>query len=69
MTVVDNKGARVGAVDRVEGTARIKLTKDGQGRHYHIPLGWVARVDTQVHLDRPVKAVRQALKARQPRGR
>lgn len=62
MTVVDDKGARVGAVDRVEGTARSKLTKDGQGRHHHIPLGWAARVDTQVHLDRPVKACARHLR-------
>ena len=69
MTVVDNKGMRIGAVDRVDGTERIRLTKDGQGRQHIIPLGWVARVDTQVHLDRAAKEARQAWKARQPRGR
>jgi hypothetical protein len=69
MAVVDHKGARIGAVDRVEGTARIKLAKDGQGRHHHVPLSWIARVDTQVHLDRSLKEARQAFKARQPRGR
>lgn len=69
MTIVDHKGTRVGAVERVEGTEKIKLTKDGQGRHHWVPLSWVTRVDTQVHLDRSGKDARQAWKARQPKNR
>lgn len=69
MTVVDNNGVRVGAVDRVEGAATIRLTKDGQGRHHWVPLTWVTRVDTHVHLDRSGKDARQAWRARRSKGR
>ena len=51
MNVVASCGKTVGVVDRVEGNA-IKLTKKDSldGQHHYIPLGWVERVDSHVHL-------------------
>jgi hypothetical protein len=51
MTIVGSNGLAFGEVDRVEGEA-IKVTKDDQGKHHWIPLGWVTRVEEEVHLDR-----------------
>jgi hypothetical protein len=31
----------------------IKLSKDDNGKHHLIPLAWVTKVDTAVHVDRP----------------
>jgi len=56
MEVVGSDGAHVGTVDRCEEQERIKLTKsdpDAGGEHHFIPLGWVTRVDRQVHLAHP----------------
>lgn len=69
MAVLDSKGARVGAVDRVEADGSIKLTKDGQGKHHWLPRGWVARVDTHVHLDRTIRQARQEWKTSPSKGR
>jgi hypothetical protein len=51
MQVIASCGKQVGVVDRVEGSA-IKLTKKDSpdGQHHFIPIGWVERVDTHVHL-------------------
>ena len=65
--MLDSKGMRVGAVDRVEGSGSIKLTKDGQGKHHWLPLRWVTRVDTHVHLNRTAKQVRREWKTSAPR--
>lgn len=53
MEVIASCGKKIGVVDRVEGKA-IKLTrKDSPDRqHHYIPLSWVARVDSHVHLDK-----------------
>ena len=53
MDVIASDGDRVGAVDAVEGQ-RIKLTaKDSpDGKHHHIDLADVARVDEHVHLSK-----------------
>lgn len=51
MDVIASCGKKVGVVDRVEGEA-VKLTKKGSpdGQHHFIPVGWVERVDSHVHL-------------------
>jgi len=51
MTVVGSCGNRVGVVDHLEGSA-IKLTRNDSkdGQHHFIPVGWVDRVDNEVHL-------------------
>jgi hypothetical protein len=51
MEVFASCGKKVGVVDHVEGGA-LKLTKNDSpdGQHHFVPLGWVARVDSHVHL-------------------
>lgn len=67
MSVLDSKGMRVGAVDRVEATGSIKLIKDGHGKHHWLPLRWVTRVDIHVHLSRTTQQVRREWKTSAPR--
>jgi hypothetical protein len=60
MEVLGSDGQHVGAVDHMEGTDKIKLTKSdlkAGGQHHFIPLGWVAKVDAYVHLNKPAKDV------------
>ena len=51
MDVIASCGKKVGVVDHVDGAA-IKLTRkdSSDGQHHFIPTGWVARVDSHVHL-------------------
>ena len=51
MDVIASCGKKVGVVDRVEASA-IKLTKKDSpdDQHHYVPLGWVGRVDSHVHL-------------------
>ena len=51
MDVIASCGKKVGVVDRVGGGA-IKLTKKDSpdGQHHFLPVGWVERVDSHVHL-------------------
>jgi hypothetical protein len=53
MEVISSCGCKMGLVDHLEGNT-IKLTKNDSpdGRHHFIPLGWVARVDEHVHLNK-----------------
>jgi len=53
MKVVASCGKTVGKVDCVEGNA-IKLTKNDSpdGQHHFIPVSWVERVDSHVHLNK-----------------
>jgi hypothetical protein len=53
MDVIASCGKKVGVVDHVGGGA-IKLTmKDSpDGQHHFIPVGWVERVDSHVHLNK-----------------
>lgn len=53
MEVLGSDGQHVGTVDHLEGSDKIKLTKndeDADGLHHFIPLAWVEAVDTSVHL-------------------
>jgi molybdenum cofactor cytidylyltransferase len=59
MPVVGSDSNEVGTVDHLDDPEMIKLTKDDEGQHHWIPLGWVTRVDEHVHLDRPGKQARQ----------
>jgi hypothetical protein len=61
MEVMSSCGCRIGTVDRVEGN-EIKLTKNdpqAAGKHHLIPLGWVASVDNQVHLNKDAEEARR----------
>jgi hypothetical protein len=54
MEVFGADDVHVGVVDRVEGSD-IKLTKTdplAEGAHHRIPLDWVERVDSRVHLNK-----------------
>ncbi len=53
MEVYGSCGKKVGIVDHVMDDM-IKLTKNDSrdGRHHLIPLGWVAKVDDHVHLNK-----------------
>jgi hypothetical protein len=52
MPVVGSDGQRLGTVDHLEGTDRIKLTRNDSpdGQHHTIPIAWVEAVDTEVRL-------------------
>jgi hypothetical protein len=53
MDVISSDRKVVGKVDHLDGTDRIKLTKQSSpnGQHHHfIPLSWVDHVDQHVHL-------------------
>lgn len=51
MDVIASCGKKVGVVDHVEGKT-IKLTRkdSADGQHHFIPVDWVDRVDSHVHL-------------------
>jgi hypothetical protein len=53
MDVIGSCGNKLGVIDHVEGD-QIKLTrKDSPDNQHHlIPLSWVSRVDSHVHLNR-----------------
>lgn len=52
MPVLGSDGEHVGTVDHLDGANRIKLTKNDSpdDKHHFIPMSWVERVDTHVHL-------------------
>lgn len=60
MPVLAADGAQVGTVDHMDGTSRIKLTKTDSpdGKHHLIPLDWVERIDSHVHLAKSADEVR-----------
>ena len=56
MEVVGSDVEHVGTVDHMEGSDRIKLTKDdsSDGKHHMIPLDWVDSIDgDSVVLSKP----------------
>lgn len=59
MPVVCSEGGQFATVDHMEGSDKIKLTRDDAGKHHYIPLSWVTMVDDKIHVDRPGK---QAMK-------
>jgi|SRR6478609_8070447 hypothetical protein len=55
MDVISSDRKTVGKVDKLDGTDKIKLTKQSSpdGQHHHfIPLSWVDHVDQHVHLNK-----------------
>src|SRR5438874_875774 len=55
MDVISSDKKTVGKVDHMEGTDKIKLTKQSSpdGQHHHfIPMSWVDHVDQHVHLNK-----------------
>jgi hypothetical protein len=54
MEVLASDGRKVGLVDHMEGSGKIKLTmgSTGHGHHHLIPVSWVERVDRHVHLNK-----------------
>ena len=55
MDVISSDRKTVGKVDHLEGSDKIKLTKQSSpnGEHHHfIPLTWIDRVDQHVHLNK-----------------
>ena len=53
MDVLSSDRKAVGKVDHLEGTDKIKLTRQSSpdGQHHHfIPVSWVDHVDQRVHL-------------------
>lgn len=53
MDVIGSCGNKLGVVDHVEGRT-IKLTRkdSSDGQHHFIPMDWVVRVDSHVHLSK-----------------
>jgi hypothetical protein len=64
MEVVSSCGCKMGKVDHLEGNA-IKLTKNDSpdGAHHFVPMGWVARVDEHVHLNKDAEQTRRDWKS------
>jgi hypothetical protein len=55
MDVISSDKKTVGKVDHLEGSDKIKLTKQSSpdGQHHHfIPVDWVDHVDQHVHLNK-----------------
>ncbi|HEY4312167.1 MAG TPA: DUF2171 domain-containing protein [Pirellulales bacterium] len=64
MKVIASCGKTVGTVDGVESNA-IKLTRKDSpdGQHHFIPVGWVERVDSHVHLSKNSRETEENWKA------
>lgn len=58
MEVITSDGRKAGLVDHLDGS-KIKLTmgSTGHGHHHLIPVSWVDRVDTHVHLNQSAEYV------------
>ncbi len=57
MPVIGSDGQTIGRVDHLEGSDRIKLTKNDSpdGQHHVIPTTWITRIDEHVHLNKSGK--------------
>lgn len=64
MAVIASCGKKVGVVDRVESNA-IKLTRKDSpdNQHHFVPVDWVERVDSHVHLTKNSQETEQGWKA------
>ena len=64
MHVIASCGKKVGVVDHVEGGA-VKLTKkdSADGQHHFVPVGWIERVDSHVHLKKNSQETEQGWKS------
>lgn len=67
MDVISSDRKTVGKVDHLEGSDKIKLTKQSSpdGQHHHfIPVSWVDHVDQHVHAEQIRRRCDLALAAR-----
>jgi hypothetical protein len=69
MPITCSQNGVVGVVDGMEGSESIRVNKDRDGLHHYIPIGWVARLDKKVHLDRPAEQVKREWSDTVPLGR
>lgn len=54
MPVICSEGGQFAVVDHMSSDNRtIKLAKDEHGEHHYIPVSWVTKIDSAVHVDRP----------------
>ena len=60
MDVIASDGLRIGTVDHLEGSDKIKLAKhtSPDGQHHYVSLAWVDHVDQHVHLNQPSATVK-----------
>jgi hypothetical protein len=60
MEVIGSDGQRVGIVDHMDGTDKIKLAKSGSadGQHHFIPVDLIDHVDAHVHLTKSSKDIK-----------
>jgi hypothetical protein len=60
MEVLAADGEKIGTVDHLEGSDKIKLTKSGSPdrKHHFIPLSLVDHIDRHVHLNKGAQDVR-----------
>lgn len=60
MDVIASDGTKIGTVDHLDGTDKIKLTKteSPDGQHHFVPLTWVDHVDSHVHLTKGASDVK-----------
>ncbi|NNH86322.1 DUF2171 domain-containing protein [Acinetobacter terrae] len=50
--VIASCGTKVGTVDHLDGSDKLKLTRNEEGSHHLIPLSWVSEIkDNQVLLN------------------
>ncbi len=68
MLLLGSEGETLGMIDAPGAGDTIGLKPDTLGRRHWIPLGWIARVDDQAHLDRSVGQARQEWLEREPTG-
>lgn len=64
--VTGTDGAHVGTVDHMDGTDRIKLTKNdaNDGQHHFIPLSWVASAEgNEVKLNKTASEAKEQWQA------
>ena len=62
MEVYASDGTKIGTVDHIEGSDRIKLAKttSPDGQHHYVPMAWVDHVDRHVHLNRTLAEIKAA---------
>ncbi len=60
MDVIASDGEKIGTVDHLEGSDKIKLTKTASpdGKHHYVPLALVSRIDQHVHLSKAAGDIR-----------
>lgn len=68
MLLLGSEGETLGAIDAPGAGDTVVLKPDTLGQRHWIPLGWIARVDDQAHLDRSTGQARQEWLENEPTG-